>query len=958
MKDSLIKYRPLSYWAWLDYIAAPVQAAQAQRLLAGGYGGFVVHARGGLTVPYLGKEWKEAARACAAVAEEHGALAVFGDEYGWPSGFGGGRVMALGDDCCLKVLRAKEVASEAEVPAGALVFCDGAGKVLPQRVFPCFCVYAETVREYSDNLSPRAVEEFIRAGYEPYKCGSGYFTDEPQLARGGTPYSNELLALFFAATGKELAPLLPALFFPAPDAPAVRCAYYSLVAKTFRDNYVRRIQAWCAARGRTLYGHFCWEENLALQIRCNGAVMPLYEYLDVPGVDALQRDPPDDLCVLQMTSAAEQLGKPRKLSESFGAAGWNISIADRRYIAEKQMVLGVNMLLDHLALGSLRGSRKREFPASLSPAQPWWKYNRLYTDPIARLSRRLANASYSPSVLVLHPMQTAFCEFCDFPPRPDDPSLRLPSENCLREVTDLLLRGNYAFHYGDETLLSEHGSVCGGKLRVGEAAYTVAVLPGMRTVSRPVFGLLRTFAACGGKIFCTHTRPALCDGKEDAAVSAFFGTVPLCTPAELGEKLPALAPRPLCTENVQCGPVYVRTVREGKTLSHYLVNTDRFRAAEFDVACAAKNLCVWQPETGRYAGTLPGRHIKLEGGCSLWLTERAGAPLPAENWRECGRFARAEITARDKNVLVLDCAQLSEDGGAYSPPEYLPEIQSRLLRRQRNGRVSLRYTFTVSPGFSGSLLLAAEDAEHSEIYFNGEKISFRRSGHWLDPSIRTADIGAPRPGENVIELSRFFYCSEEAYRVRNSAVHEAAGNRVTVDTELESLYILGDFEVRAQCAGTGEHGSVFFRPQFEILPPSAEHSLSDFTSDGFPFFAGALTARVRFRGEEGKRYRLRFAAPSAIVISVRCNGREEGAAAHAPYTVALQNARPGENEAEITFYGSLRNAFGPSHLLVGESYVVSPGHFQKLGPDMFTENYASVRFGAGDAAILECTEIV
>lgn len=272
--------------------------------------------------------------------------------------------------------------------------------------------------------------------------------------------------------------------------------------------------------------------------------------------------------------------------------------------------------------------------------------------------------------------------------------------------------------------------------------------------------------------------------------------------------------------------------------------------------------------------------------------------------------------------------------------------------------MSLRYTFTVSPDFSGSLLLAAEDAEHSEIYFNGEKISFRRSGHWLDPSIRTVNIGAPRSGENVIELSRYFYCSEEAYHVRNSSVHEAAGNRVTVDTELEPLYILGNFEVRAQCVGTGEHSSVFFRPRFEIIPSAAEHSLSDFTSEGFPFFAGALTARIHFFGEEGKRYRLHFGVPSAIVVSVRCNGREEGVAAHAPYTVVLQNARPGENEAAITFYSSLRNVFGPSHLLVGESYVVSPGHFQKLGPDMFTENYASVRFGAGGAVVLECMEIV
>ena len=944
-----MKYRPLSYWAWLDNVDAETQPAQAEEIFRGGYGGFVAHARGGLVTPYLGEDWTAAARASAEVAKQRGGLAIWDDEYGWPSGFGGGRVTALGPDAQLKILRFKRAETAADVPARTLW---RSGKDCP-----CDCIYAEVVPEYADNLSPRAVEEFIRAGYEPYRCGDGYFTDEPQLARTGVPYSDVLPGAFRAAYGEELAPLLPALFSDTENCAAVRHDYYSLVSRLFRENYARRIGEWCAARGRLLLGHFCWEENLALQIQSAGAVMPLYAHMSVPGVDALLRESPDEMCVLQMTSVAEQTGKARKLSESYGAAGWNISFAERRHIAEKQMVLGVDLLLDHLYLGSLRGGRKREFPASLSPAQPWWAYSRLYCDPVARLSELVSEGVYAPEILVLHPMKTAFCEYAFAPERAGDPDFRLPAERALRAVTSALLAEGFAFHYGDEDLIAEIGGVSGARLTVGKMRYSAVVLPGVLTLEGKTFAFLSDFAAAGGKIYCTERRPELLGGRPDGGVRDFFSDCAVLAPGELGAALKCI-PRPLIAKRKSGSAVYVRSMEYRGRRVHYLVNSDPLRPAEFSAVCSARSLLFWNPDTGKETGAADRENLRIPGGGSMVLFE-SGEDIPPRrepDWIEQARFTRAEIVRRSPNALVLDCAELSEDGGAFAPPEYLPEIQSALLRRGRNGRVCLRFRFCAEPG-AGELSLAIERPDRAVVRLNGGEVRGDDRGCWADSAIRLIGLGAPRTGENILEIERDFWCSERTYRIKNDpALHEAEGNRVTVETELESAVLLGDFELSGRLAGYGEHRSVFFRRDFTVLPPRREHCVCDFTEDGFPFFAGSLTARIRFEGKAGGRYRLNFGRPDAIVVAVRLNGARAGETVRAPWTVELSGVREGWNEAEVEFVSSLRNAFGPSHLLAGESYVVSPGHFLKLGPDMFTEQYASVRFGAEAGIALERAE--
>ena len=69
----------------------------------------------------------------------------------------------------------------------------------------------------------------------------------------------------------------------------------------------------------------------------------------------------NDLIVKEVSSVANQLGKGRVLSETHGASGWNLSFAEQKRMIDWQMVLGVNLICQHLVHLSLRGYRKRDF---------------------------------------------------------------------------------------------------------------------------------------------------------------------------------------------------------------------------------------------------------------------------------------------------------------------------------------------------------------------------------------------------------------------------------------------------------------------------------------------------------------------------------------------------------------------------------------------------------------------
>ncbi len=67
------------------------------------------------------------------------------------------------------------------------------------------------------------------------------------------------------------------------------------------------------------------------------------------------------------SGAANQLGRQRVLSETYGAAGWEATFKDMKRLADWQM-LGVNLVNQHVGHMSLDGVRKFDYPPMFTRA--------------------------------------------------------------------------------------------------------------------------------------------------------------------------------------------------------------------------------------------------------------------------------------------------------------------------------------------------------------------------------------------------------------------------------------------------------------------------------------------------------------------------------------------------------------------------------------------------------------
>lgn len=503
------EYRPRNYWGWLENITPEETRWQVDQMAEAGLGGYVMHARGGLTVDYAGQQWMDSVRAMIDQGRKHGMVTIVDDEHGWPSGFGAGHVNGKGEKYQLKYLKA-ELVKVGEPQKGRTL------GVWPRENGKELRVYVEIDPYYVDNMDPDVVDAFLEASYEDYnrQVGSefgnggvyGVFSDEPQTARYETPWSDILPDLFEKEYGYALLPELYKVFENVPGCEKLRCDLYSLMARCFTENYAGRINRWCDAHGLKFLGHTCLEDDFAGQIRCAIATMPFYEHMSVPGIDWLCRTRLNNMTILQLTSAAAQLGKKRVLCEMFGCAGWSVTPEEMKWIAQWQHSLGINDQLQHLGLYSLRGSRKREYPASIFYQQPWFKKLKPYNDYFARISKLISESRQMTDLLVLHPMHSAWALYDG-----TLKSLDQMTQDFWTLLDDLLSMGLNP-HLGDETLMLKHGRVVGDELEIGMCRYKAVLIPPMVTMDESTCRLLREFALAGGSVYVIGELPGMLNG--------------------------------------------------------------------------------------------------------------------------------------------------------------------------------------------------------------------------------------------------------------------------------------------------------------------------------------------------------------------------------------------------------------------------------------------------------------
>ncbi|MBQ6473969.1 MAG: hypothetical protein IJJ33_18415, partial [Victivallales bacterium] len=838
------QYRPVPFWSWNDKLDPEMLRWQIREMKKTGHGGFFMHARGGLQTEYLSPEWMACVEACLDEAGKQGMDGWLYDENGWPSGFGGGLVSGLGLKYQQKYLRMEQGTPE-ELPERELtIACYAAdtaellGPELPSGYAgKVLRLYYDVNPYYVDNMDAEVVAEFLRVTHQRYYETlpkellahlKGIFTDEPQLSRDGIPWSWVLEDAYRKEYGRALLPELPAMFLDGfQNAAAVRVRYRRLTAKLFRDHFMKQIRAWCDDHGWLLTGHHVQEETLYHQLDSNGAIMPQYQYYSIPGMDMLGRWHPSPVAMTQVMSVAAQMGQQQVLTESFACCGWNINFRGMRTVFQTQLAHGVNLLCQHLLGYTLRGQRKRDYPSSDSYHQPWWKDYRMVNDSFSRVGMLLSKGENQVHVLVLHPESTAWCI------GGETKGQRRRIEyytNGLRDLTACLDARFVPHHYGDELMLSEIGYCGGGHFHLGKAIYNTVVIPPMMNISRKTYQMVRRLHEEGGRVFAVRNPVdgglRLVDGVADDELTAWLRTVQTFDTAEQlaaflaeDDALPKVECLSAPATQLVCARRRMRCKKE-RGWFYYFVSLDdeNPHLFRFRLPATGPQVCLLDAVTGELTRLAIDettcdrhwlafdRHLGAGDAVCLYVPDQPmDIPPAAERKALFQPLGHASIPLSQwmrvehvgENFLTMDRCRYRIDGGEWQDEDVI-SLQTILLGRRKDADLDMEFDFEVAPDFdlNTPLSLMVENPERFRFALNGAPFQAKDAGYVFDTAFRRVALPPAKAGRNTLALSMRYTQPDVVYQnVEKATHHEAEYNKLWFVSEVESIYLAGDFSV-------------------------------------------------------------------------------------------------------------------------------------------------------------------
>lgn len=960
-KENLRAYRPIPFWSWNDRLEPEELRRQVRNMHEAGMGGFFMHARGGLETEYMGEDWFHAVEASMDEAKKLGMNVWCYDENGWPSGFAGGALLKNPEN----LVHFLRFAKKPDFDASALGVYALEGSHLRRLlcaedgVSEYLCVYDCQNPSAVDILNPRVTDAFLELTHEKYfaRLGaefgrgiSGFFTDEPQYFRYETAYTPMLLTEFPKAYGGEdVLSLLGALFVDCDEAPGFRFRYWRLMNVLYTENFMGRVYRWCHAHNCRVTGHTVEENQLFTQMWCCAGVMPFYEYEDIPGIDWLGRPIDTELAPRQVSSVAQQLGKKQVLTETFACVGWDVTPKELKRIAEWQYVNGVNLMCQHLYPYSIRGQRKRDYPAFYSEHNPWTDELKTFDDYFTELGYLLANSREQADVLLIHPIHSAYLTFDR---QNDEASVRAVVEpfNALIERLGALGIGH---HYGDERLMEKYGSIADGKLVIGQCRYSCVLIPDCDTLDHSTAALLRDFLAQGGRLLFAGKRPTRIDG-ELADLSFLTQTM------TWDELVQTHALLPEENRDVRCT---LRFSEDGGFL--FAVNLSETDAADVTLklpfgGAERYDLLTHTTAPAPFEKTERGilAHLSLSAGESVLLVQNDAArpqskiPPSVKTLPPDGLWT---LSKPAENSLTLDKAALSYDGVSYTAPLPIPAISERLLRECTNRKIWLRYTF-FAEHLPDDLTLEVETLQNAALFVNGVEVRLSEQGI-LDRSFLRGSIAKlARKGENELVLALDYYQSEDTYRVfrgfyyGNGEVTETLMNCVSYDTNIEACYLFGSFSVQPDSGWDQQSNGVRLADGFRLCEPVTALTLDDITVQGFPFFHGVMRLKKTFvLDDPGWQLRCRGRVQ---YVRVFVNGQQAGTLLFTDTLDLSPYLRTGENTIELELMASNRNLFGPHHnAACPEPQFVDPTLFSLYGSWQggksagYRDTYAFVSFG-------------
>ncbi len=928
--DTCKSYRPIPFWSWNDKLDSEALVKQIRWMYKNGIGGFFMHARSGLQTEYLSDEWMECIDICAKEAVKLGMKAWAYDENGWPSGFAGGKLLEEEENRDKFILFETGV-YDANATVSYLLRENELCRVLNEETeaeATYLNLYIKSATSTADILNPEVVDKFIALTHEQYRKHfgdkfaeniEGFFTDEPQYQRQSTPYTVMLEQYWHETYNEDILDFLGLLFVEKEGYRSFRYRYWKAMQELMLKNYASKVYGWCEENNVKLTGHYIEETSLGGQMMCCAGVMPFYEYEHIPGIDWLGKNSlrVGEISPRQVGSVAAQLGKKQVITETFGCGGWDLSPADLKRIAGFQYVNGVNMMCHHLIPVSERGTRKYDYPAHYSEINPWvckafQPFNKYFT----RLGYLLGEGAQHINVAMLHPMRSVYFDY-KRELKKEGFGIAEFDKTFLADCRVLSSR-NVEYHFLDETLLAKHGFVEGTQIGCGECKYDFLVIPHIITMDESTEKLIHAFVKNGGKVLLLGDRPSY----REASEYKYDYLKSTCSLEDILDAQPF--------RNINPDTAIYATYRTYDNMKYlYVINGSETNTYEQTFDCGADVHSFKRVNLVDETSTCVPLTITLKPGEDAVLffsSENAEKRCELQSYEF--RLEKDKITW-DKNNLVIDKVSYSTDGEHYSEPWLYVALFEKLVKEKFQGKIFFKYEFQVKT-VPQEIYLRTEYNDTYDVQSSLNGVALTVSIATQEKYVRCYDVSKViREGKNEYVLETNWYENPFVhYALFGENVAESLRNMLTYDSELEPIYLEGNFGVYPSYKYEETNDSCWVRGN-DFYIGEIPTGVTEPTTDGFPFFAGELRVCKQ----------MIFDSPQVLlsipgdyhVAEVFVNGESAGRLLFEKELDISHVAKKGMNRVEVRYVVHNRNLYGPHHYINGREGSVSPRTYMLYG---------------------------
>lgn len=822
---------------------------------------------------------------------------------------------------------------------------------------------------YVDLLYPGVTQKFLEITLDAYKQKNGsdfgktipgVFTDEPEISSpGGIRWTPDLFEVFKNTWGYDLKTNLPSLFKELGDWKKVRHNYTAVLLQMFIDRWAKPYFNYCEENGLIFTGHY-WEHSWP-GMQQGGDNMAMYAWHQMPGIDMLFNQFNDSSVkaqfgnirsVKELASAANQTGRERKLSETYGGGAWELTFTDMKRLGDWEYALGVNFMNQHLSHFSIAGARKYDYPPTFTYHEPWWSNYKYINTHYARLSLALSAGKQINDILIIEPTTSSWLY--------DSYAGKNPKSNTIgqsfQNFINILEKKQVEYDLGSEQIIKDMGSVKGRKLTVGQCSYETVVLPPlMENINLSTFKLLEKFVTRGGKLI-TFSNPSMINGAVNENLKSFFekysGKISFeeqLTP-ELITKY--FTDQEITFSGISGGDLYHhrRILDDGQIL--FLANSSLSENVSGSLSTRGNDVIELNTLSGEiygYENTTEGNSVNISfnlpaaGSLLLFIPEvrKTAYSIPEipKEYTSLPDTSPMKVIRDDDNAIAIEFCDLllngkiSRDLHNYTaadmvykhygfkngnPWNHAVQFKTNITDRDNfdpNSGFTADYHFNINGRFDFSSLRAViERPDLWNVSINGNAIEPEENEWWLDREFAVFNISNyVRLGKNTISLN-----------VAPMKIH----------AEIEPIYIIGDFSVSPAAKG------------WIITPAIQSLKAGSWKEQGMPFYSWNVTYSKDFSVKQKNSVcKVKLNKWQGTIAEVSVNGKWAGVIAFPPYDLDVTRfIESGTNTIDVKVTGSLKNLMGP-HFNNPAPGMTGPGHWRNVKKYPAGKDYQLIDYG-------------